>query len=643
MTHVPHVAPALAVLALALPLRAQQVPDTARVRPVIVTATRAPLSVDRVPASVTVVTGAELRAQGITHLTDALRGVPGVTIAQSGSYGAPATLFVRGGQGSYTKVLIDGVPASEPGAAFDFGTLTVDDVERIEVVRGPSSVVWGSDAVSAVVHIITRRGALDGGGLTARGGTYGTADVTGSIERGGGALRGSVTGAHHRSSGTYDLNSGYRSDLLGGSGTWSVGSATQLRATGRHSDLTAHFPTDFTGAPVDPNAYRTEERTTASAELTQAAGAATTYLTVGHSLILGSSVDPANVDGLASTRYDTRTSRQQLELRADVPLAPSITLNAGGILERQHRSGAFTTVMSSGGPATVDRQVTTGVRANRGAYLELLGTSGRTTTTLGGRIDRSEQYGTFATYRLGVSHALLSATRVRASVGTAFREPTFDEVLPSAFATGNADLEPERTASWEVGGEQRLAAGRVVLGATYFSQRFTRMIDYFSETFPGRYENVAAARARGTELEVHVRPVAGWALDGSLTLLRTRVESAGFGGALAQGRTLLRRPERSATAGVTRIGPRGSLAARLAYVGTRSDVRYLYDAPFSSEETLPAYTRVDLSGELPVVGRGARSLALTLRAENVTGTRYEPAAGYTAPGRTILGGIRAAF
>ena len=644
MTPVSQLAPALAALAFALPLAAQQAPDTAYVPPVVVTATHAPLTADRVPASVTVVTGAELRAQGVAHLTDALRSVPGVTIAQSGSYGAPATLFVRGGQGSYTKVLIDGVPANEPGAAFDFGTLTVDDVERIEVVRGPSSVVWGSDAISAVVHIITRRGAVDRGSVSARGGTYGTADINGALERGTGAWRGALTGAHHRSSGSYDLNSAYRSGLLSGSATWSATPATQLRATARHADLTAHFPTDYTGAPVDPNAFRTEGRTTASAELTQAAGPVTASVTVGHSLVIASSVDPANADGMASTRFDTRTRRQQLELRADAPLAPFLTLTAGGVLERQYRSGAFTTVTpGDGGAPGVDRQVTTADRANRGGYLELLGTSGPTTATVGGRVDDSEQYGTFATYRIGISHALRAGSRLRASVGTAFREPTFDEVLPSAFSSGNPSLEPERTASWEVGAEQRLAAGRVVFGATYFSQRFARMIDYFSESFPGRYENVAAARARGTELEVRVRPTAAWVLDGSLTLLRTRVETAGFGGALAAGRALLRRPERSATAGITRTGVRGTVAARMAYVGRRTDVRYLYDAPYSAEETLPAYTRVDVSGELPVAVRGGQSLALTVRVENAAGARYETVAGYTAPGRTLLGGVRAAF
>src|SRR5689334_9646288 len=131
--------------------------DTARVPAVVVTATSTPLALDRVPASVTVLDGAALRAQGLTHIADALRLVPGMTVARSGSYGAPTSLFTRGAQSNYTKLLIDGVPLNDPGGALDLGLLTLDDVDRIEIVRGPASVLYGSDALAGVVQIFTRR------------------------------------------------------------------------------------------------------------------------------------------------------------------------------------------------------------------------------------------------------------------------------------------------------------------------------------------------------------------------------------------------------------------------------------------------------------------------------------------------------
>src|SRR5690348_322558 len=127
------------IATVAAPAAAQRLDslrDTARIAPVVVTATSTPLSLDRVPASVTVLDGAALRAQGLTHVADALREVPGMAVVQSGSYGAPTSLFTRGAQNNYTKVLIDGVPLNDPGGTLDLGFLTLDDVERIEIVRG---------------------------------------------------------------------------------------------------------------------------------------------------------------------------------------------------------------------------------------------------------------------------------------------------------------------------------------------------------------------------------------------------------------------------------------------------------------------------------------------------------------------------
>lgn len=637
--------PLLTLLALVMPgfLGGQERPDTARVAPVIVTATRTPLRPDQVPASASVITGAELRAQGITHLADAMRTLPGVVITQSGSWGAPASLYVRGGQSNYTKVLIDGVPANEPGGAFDFGTLTLDDVERIEVIRGPSSVVWGSDAVSAVVHVITRRGSANRSSLAARGGTYGTADVTGSVERTSGSWQAALGGAHHISDGSYAINSAYRNSLVSGSAGW-VGGATSVRLGGRYASTRAHFPTDFTGAPVDPNSHRVEERASASAEAVRVIGPVTGRLTGTHSLVNASSVNPADVEPGTSDSYDTRTRRQQVELRAELPLVANLTATIGGLAEWQRRAGASNYVTTSAdAPATTVRTEQRAARTNQAAFVELLATAATTTVTAGARVDRGEAYGTFGTYRVGLSQRLPTATRVHAALGTAFREPSFDEALPSPFSAGNPDIRPERTASWEVGAEQTFAGERIGFGVTYFSQRFSDLIDYFAEEFPGRYENVAEAYARGTELEARIRPAPSWTLDGSVTMLETRVETAGFGGALADGRELLRRPRRMGAAGVVYAARGVALGARVSHVGERQDVRFTYAPPFSAEETLPAYTKLDLSVEVPLVARGARALAATVRLDNALAERFEPAAGYVAPGRVVLAGLRAGF
>ena len=127
--------------------------------------------------AVTILTGEQLRAQGITRVSDALRIVPGASVVQSGANGSVTSLFLRGGESRYTKVLIDGVPVNSPGGFFDFSHLTTDNIERIEIVRGPASVVYGADAVSGVIQIFTRQGRGPVSmNADLRGGTYRTVD-----------------------------------------------------------------------------------------------------------------------------------------------------------------------------------------------------------------------------------------------------------------------------------------------------------------------------------------------------------------------------------------------------------------------------------------------------------------------------------
>jgi vitamin B12 transporter len=152
----------VAGLALALTaatsLPAQEVEDTTRLKELVVTATRIPTPPDAVVSSITIIRGEELRARGIHFLQDALREVPGATVVQVGSFGGVSSLFLRGGESDYVKVLVDGVPVNQSGGAYNFANLTTDNLDRIEVLRGPASVLYGSDAVSGVVQVFTRRG-----------------------------------------------------------------------------------------------------------------------------------------------------------------------------------------------------------------------------------------------------------------------------------------------------------------------------------------------------------------------------------------------------------------------------------------------------------------------------------------------------
>lgn len=219
--------------------------------PEVVTATRVP-GVSYAPtATATTLDAAALRAEGITHLADALRRVPGVAIARSSSVGSQVALFVRGGQSNYVRVLVDGVPLNEPGGVLDLGRITLDDIERIEVVRGPASVLYGSEAVSGVIQLFTRRG-----GTTTKtraevgGGNIGTQRLSLGGEGTIAGLRATVQGDHHGSTGILPFNNAYRNTGVV-SGLTYTGARSDLRITGRYNSSLYQYPTGSSGAIED--------------------------------------------------------------------------------------------------------------------------------------------------------------------------------------------------------------------------------------------------------------------------------------------------------------------------------------------------------------------------------------------------------
>src|SRR6266566_5205014 len=181
----PTMNPRLAHLAIALSIIPctvvfAQAKDTTQLGTVVVSASKVPRPASTLTQAVTVLLGEDLRARGVTRVADALREVPGTSLVQSGSYGAVTSLFLRGGESRYTKVLIDGVPVNAPGGFFDFSHLTTDNVDRIEIVRGPASVLYGADAVSGIVQIFTRRSSNQArASIGARAGTYHSFDLDG--------------------------------------------------------------------------------------------------------------------------------------------------------------------------------------------------------------------------------------------------------------------------------------------------------------------------------------------------------------------------------------------------------------------------------------------------------------------------------
>ncbi len=651
--------PFVAIVALPLALSAQVAKDTARIAPVVVTATRSPLAAGRTPASTSVVTGEQLRREGIATVVDALRRVPGVSVVQTGSYGGQTSLFMRGGESKFAKVLIDGVPVNDAGGAFDFSTLSTDNLDRIEIVRGPASVLYGSDAMAGVVQLFTRPGAgRPHVELSGRGGGYGSYDADGAVRGSGDLLTYSLGGARHRTDGIQKFNSQYKQDVVSGL-LGARGNGADANLSLRYSDNNVHFPTNGSGQVVDSNAMHREDRLAAGLDAGyRFSPRVELRLSVAAFEMHGVSQDqadsPGDTDGYYFSTGD-RSHRRSGDLRLDIELPSAVRLTVGAQVEGEWQASE---TESNFGPNAF-----TARRRTRGVYSQLLFAPAELyTLTLGGRFERNEQFGDFLTYR-AAGNAQLSATRVRASLGTAFREPTFLENFGGAFVIGNAALSPEHALSFDAGIEQAIGNWGMV-GVTYFANSFRDLIDYkYSATAPN-YNNIARTRSSGAELEGRVTLLEGLSVDAAMTYLSTRVVDPGTStvvtATFAPGARLLRRPMHTIDAEIGYHVSRGGVDVRAHRVGTREDNYFPPDFAPTQHVTLAPYTRADLSGELRVLAESRGTVTLTLRAENVFDARYSDAAGfnsdfartdalslaqtgYRGAGRRVLSGVRVSF
>jgi vitamin B12 transporter len=628
-------------------LAAQQPSDTVRLAPIVVTATRLPTPLGSVASAITVVTGDELRERGVATVADALRAVPGVDVVETGPFGSATSLFLRGGESDYVRVLVDGVPLNAPGGGVDLSTLATADVERIEIVRGPASVLYGSDAVTGVVQVFTRSGhgplRWDAG---ASGGTFGARSWDARVGGGGGRAAFSGGWSHFADAGVYAFNNQYRDDVLGGSLTLLPDGRTSARLVARYTDDLYHYPTDGSGNVVYHNQYQTGGSLVASLD-------AGRFLTprLEARVLLGGTESSGRVDQQPNTPADTlgyyaftsfdRLSRRSADARLNLHAAEGTVLTAGAVLETEaERSSSLS--LSQYGPSPGSLVVS---RWNRAFYVQALAEPARALSLVAGaRVERNEAFGSFLTWRAGAAWQLAS-TRLHATAGTAFKEPSFFENYATGYVTGNPALAPERAASWDAGIEQRLLDGRLVVGATWFSQRFRNLIQFtFAPPTPTspNYYNVAAADASGLELEARVTPNAAVSIAAQYTYTHTAAADSGFdGAAFAQGGRLLRRPTHAASLVAAARWSAAAGASLAAYwVGDREDEDFSGATP--ARVTLPPYLRLDLAGDVALLrARGAApGVTATLKVENLLDRRYEQVLNFPSRRRAVFAGVR---
>src|SRR4051794_17819684 len=466
---------------------AQQAQDTTRLKELVVTANGAPTPADAVVSSVTTITGAELRERGIQFVQDALRDIPGATVVQAGSYGGVSSLFLRGGESDYVKVLIDGVPVNQSGGGFNWANLTTDNVDRIEVLRGPASVIYGSDAMSGVVQIFTRRGG-EGFGLDAgaEAGTFGTVNGRAGVLGGNPKLGYSANVSRLSTDGTYPFNNEYGNTVLSGSLGSTPDPGSDLRLSARYSDNQYHFPTDFSGVLADSNQSNAEQALSLGFDAgRRLSDRSELRLTLAGSRRDGTFEDapdsPADTMGFGfASQRDSRANRGSLDLRLLTTPSSGVRLTLGSQVERETERQSGETTSNFGGIATTPDTPFDEGRTTFGYYAQAgLDPVSGLALNLNARVDHNSSFGTFFTYRAGALYRFPSRTRLRASVGRGFKAPTFCEQFCNApFVVGDSALRPEQSTSWEVGLEQEILPHTLSLWATYFDQHFQDMILY---------------------------------------------------------------------------------------------------------------------------------------------------------------------
>jgi len=616
------------------------------ISPVVITATRVETPVSA-PVSVSVLEGDSLRARGITYLADALRLVPGLNVVVASSFGSQASLFVRGGQGNFVRVLLDGVPLNEPGGAVDLASLTLENIERVEVVRGPASVLYGEDAVTGVIQMVSRRGGgAPHAALSLDGGSYGQRDAVASGSAAGARASVSASVADRAVSGILPFNNASRNRA--GSMTLHVfpDARTDATLTARWQAATYHYPTESGGAIADRNAEDTSHRLLLSLAGTQLL---TSRVTAAWSAV-SSEHDPRSNDGpdspadtLGYYGFFSRgtVTRRSADLRLSARVGATQLLTLGAEASRDHERSS-TRSLSQYGSDTGDF---TAARNDRAMYLQAVGAvHGRGSYQLGARLDDNSAFGTFRTVRAAAAWQLSPSWRVRAAAGTAFRAPSFFENFATGYVRGNAALAPERTRSRELGIE-RVAPG-LTFGITAYAQRFRDLIQYSGTTATPtspNYFNVAGANADGIEAEAsfalpasaHGRVMYSWT--------HTRVTDAGFdtgaGALFVLGSSLVRRPAHAGRLELGRtMARRVDVVVGAAYTGRAEDRDF--SAWPAVPVVLPAHTLVDLAATVRLSGAGARvPLQARVRGDNLTNVDYQGIYGFRAPGRSLRVGL----
>ncbi len=595
---------------------------------VTVTATRNPVETKKLSRTVKIITRKEIDASGAVTILDILRTVPGIVVNQNGGVGSPASVYLRGSKPGQTLVLIDGMEVNDPmtpDRSVDFSAFPLDSVQRIEVVFGPASAIYGSDAVAGVINIITGGGEA-GGTVRVEGGSnatwtsgvhYRDKFSLGSYWVSGTFFDTNGISAADRADGNTEAD-GYTNRAFSGGTTMKFGRSA-LNFTGMV--INADGDLDSAGGVGGDNPFyrfdRTEKHFKGSYTLSDPFGiTGTSRFTVSYGNNKRDYHNPsADYPPTVNSRYNGSLVRYNWHNH--LIFSEKSSLSFGLEYSREAGDSEYHSV-SAWGPYDdifVPRHAIT-----RSAYASAMTNVWGMDMNIGLRYDDHEVFGSKITGSFGIVRPIGdSGFRIRANAGTSFKSPTLYQ-LYSPY--GTVDLNPEKGTSYEFGMEKALMAKRLTLSLIWFHNRYDDMIDFDMNTYS--YYNIAKATIKGLEAGVRYN---GKALSWQLfyNYYDTKDDTTG--------ERLLRRPDSSFTAKLDYLRGRWGLHLDMLASSSRDDMNFSAWPPARVE--LSSYTLFNLKVDYRV----NENLTAYLKGRNVTDENYELVKGYGTLGDTWYGGF----
>ncbi len=605
--------------------------DATTVPQVVVTATRSPVPISQIASSVTVIDQEHIQRENKPTVTELLREVPGITLASNGGPGQTTRVFMRGTNSNHVLVMIDGMTVndpSDPGNAFDFANLTTDNVERIEVLRGPQSTMYGSQAIGGVINIITKKGAgkpkntafaeygsydtrREGAGSSGEIGNTSYSFALGNFHTGGiSALSKDQGGRERDGSDIYSASLNLASKLT-----------EQFTAKGnlRYNRTNTQF--DSPGSSIRPaddadpvndsrqfNGRVAGELTLFDGIWTQEMGMATLNLNRQQ---ITEYYDPSFTAYFGRQQYQGR--RDTFDWVHHIRPADNQLFTLG--TEHWHEQFKTDTL----------RAVDTG---NTGVFADHQFNIGKNFFMNNGvRVDNHQAFGRQFTWKVAPGYLITQTdTRLKTSYGTGFKAPSLSQLYDPS--SGNRNLQPERSKGWDVGFEQGLWGDKVTLGSTYFRNDITQLVSFASSP-PYAAINIGKARTEGFESTLSYRPSLDWTINAShvYTLSQDRVKD----------QSLARRPKHQANLGADyNYSMHGDVGMNMRYSGNRRDIDI--NSPYGPV-TVKSFTTIDLYTNYQI----NPNVTLYGRLDNLLDKDYQEVFAYGTLGRTVFGGVKGSF